>query len=117
MTPEENKNIKEIESHIKEIKTAQKDHNHADDVRFDEIKNLLKSQNEVMSKFIETEKTYHENMLPMLEWFKEFTLTKKLKLEWMTASSRFIGLVLVVIALFGAVYAGFKFLVIQSLMK
>lgn len=100
--------MEQVQKDIADIKEAMKEHNLADDRRFDDIISTNRVQTARLEELI-------VQMQPMTDWFKEMTLGKRIKWEWITSTSKVGGAILVIIAVVGAIWAGIKLLVVNAL--
>lgn len=100
--------MEQIHKDIADIKEAMRLHNIADDRRFDEIIQSNKQQTVVLSE-IQT------SLAPISEWFGEMTLGKRIKWEWVTSTSKIGGVILVIVAVLGAMWAGIKYLILNAI--
>jgi len=62
-------------------------HEKSDDRQFAAIQTTLEEQNRTMNTIKRGLDEYHSNAAPMLEWFQEITIGKKIRLDYMKAIS------------------------------
>ena len=65
--------------------------------------------------YVKSDMEWKEKAKPMFSWFDEFVLSKKIRVEWLSSASKIGGIILIIIALVGALWQGAKLLIVNAL--
>ncbi len=90
-------------------------HEKDDDRRFDEILKSNGNQTKILTD-IQTKVSNLDTMVfPLDSWYKTMTTEQKIRWAWVTSTSKIGGVILIIIALCGAVWAVFKFAIMNAI--
>ena len=92
-----------------------KKHEEDDTKAFQTFNLILQDQNKTLASIQQESKDFHTKSTPMIEWFEDMTLGRKIKWNWVTSTSKIGGVILVIIAIMGSIWAGIKFLVLNAI--
>lgn len=74
--------------------TSTNNHNELYEQQIAAIQSTLRDQNQVLALMQKNQEAFHKSCQPMLEWFGEMNLSKKIRLDFLKSASIWSGVLI-----------------------